>query len=176
MSERPAAGSIRPAEAPDAAAVRAIYAPFVEDTAVSFEVDVPSIDDFRQRIAATPTWLVHETDGAVDGYAYAGPWRGRCAYDWAVELTVYLAEGARGRGVGRALLEAVADAERERGLVQAFAQIALPNEASEGLFRSCGFEHVGTMRRVGFKLGAWHDVSIWQRELVDPPATPIRPR
>lgn len=164
------------ARAADADAVRAIYAPFVEATAVSFEEDVPSVAEFAERIEATPTWLVHETDDIVDGYAYAGPWRGRCAYDWAVELTVYLAEGARGRGIGRTLLEAVADAERERGIVQAFAQIALPNDASEGLFRSIGFEHVGTMRRVGFKLGTWHDVSIWQRELVEPPATPHRPR
>ncbi len=165
---------MRPAVAADAAAVRAIYAPFVADTAVSFEVDVPSVDEFAQRIEATPTWLVHDTDGIVDGYAHAGPWRGRCAYDWAVELTVYLAEGARGRGVGRQLVDAVADAERERGMVQAFAQIALPNDASEGLFRAAGFERVGTMRRVGFKLGAWHDVSIWQRELVTPPVTPHR--
>jgi L-amino acid N-acyltransferase YncA len=167
--------SIRPAVASDAAAVRDIYAPFVEHTAVSFEVDVPGVEDFAKRIEATPTWLVHETDGAVDGYAYAGPWRGRCAYDWAVELTVYLADGARGRGIGRQLVEAVADAERARGIVQAFAQIALPNDASEGLFRATGFEHVGTMRRVGYKLGAWHDVSIWQRELVEPPVPPPRP-
>jgi phosphinothricin acetyltransferase len=167
--------SVRPARVSDAAAVREIYRPFVESTAVSFEVDVPSVEDFAARIEATPTWLVHETDGVVDGYAYAGPWRGRCAYDWAVELTVYLADGARGRGIGRQLIDAVADAERERGIVQAFAQIALPNDASEGLFRSNGYELVGTMRRVGYKLGAWHDVSIWQRQLADPPATPRRP-
>lgn len=166
--------SIRAAVAADAPAVRAIYAPFVETTAVSFEVEVPSVEELAERIEATPTWFVHERDGIVDGYAYAGPWRGRCAYDWAVELTVYLAPGARGRGIGRELIDAVADAERDRGIVQAFAQIAVPNHASEGLFRAAGFELVGTMRRVGYKLGAWHDVSIWQRELVEPPATPQR--
>lgn len=166
--------SVRRAELADADAVRRIYAPFVESTAVSFEIDVPSVEELAERIDATPTWLVHETDGVVDGYAYAGPWRGRCAYDWAVELTVYLADGVHRRGIGRRLVDAVLEAERERGMVQAFAQIALPNDASEGLFRASGFELVGTMRRVGYKLGAWHDVSIWQRELVEPPATPAR--
>lgn len=166
--------NVRRAELADADAVRRIYAPFVESSAVSFEVDVPSVEELAERIDATPTWLVHETDGVVDGYAYAGPWRGRCAYDWAVELTVYLTEGVQRRGIGRRLVDAVLEAERERGMVQSFAQIALPNDASEGLFRASGFELVGTMRRVGYKLGAWHDVSIWQRELVDPPATPER--
>ena len=173
MTEQP--GSVRPATRDDAAAIHAIYAPFVRDTAVSFEADEPSVDEMAARIGAMPTYLVHEVDGVVDGYGYSGPWRGRCAYDWAVELSVYLAPDARGRGIGRRLMEAVADAERARGIVQAFVQVALPNDASEGLFRSLGFEHVGTMRRVGFKLGAWHDVSIWQLELQEPPAEPSRP-
>jgi phosphinothricin acetyltransferase len=167
--------TVRVADATDARAVRAIYAPFVETTAVSFETDVPTIEEFASRIQDTPTWLVHERDGIVDGYAYAGPWRGRCAYDWAVELTVYLAADARGRGIGRQLVDAVLAAERERGIVQAFAQVARPNDASEGLFRAAGFELVGTMRRVGYKLGAWHDVAIWQCELVEPPAAPRPP-
>jgi phosphinothricin acetyltransferase len=164
---------LRAATAGDAPRVRAIYAPHVTDGIATFELELPSVDVLAARIAEAPTWLVAEDDdGAVQGYAYARAWRPRAAYQWSVEVSVYLADAARGQGLGRQLLEALLARLGELGFVAAFATIALPNEASEGLFRACGFELVGVQRAVGYKHGAWHDVAIWQRLIIDPPPVP----
>jgi L-amino acid N-acyltransferase YncA len=169
----------------DAQACAAIYAPYVTDTVVSFEAVPPTPDELAERIAAYGTshaWLVAEwaADGAasrVVGYAYGAPYSSREAYRWSVETTVYLAPDApRRSGLGRALYTALLDRLAERGYLRAIAGVALPNDASVGLHRAVGFEDVGTLRRVGWKLGAWHDVLRMQRDLGenhdDPPREP----
>lgn len=163
---------IRPANEADAGVLLAIYAPFVERTAVSFETDVPAIDEFAARIrryGAQWAWLVAERDGRCLGYAYGSPHRARAAYRWSAETSAYVDPSAQRQGVGRALYLALFDALAARGYCNAFAGMTLPNDASAGLHRSVGFEAVGVFRRVGWKFGRWHDVGWMQRRLRDAP-------
>jgi len=172
--------SIRVARADDAAAIAAIYAPVVRGTAISFELEPPSVDEMRTRIVATLPllpWLVSlDAHGAVDGYAYAGRHRERPAYQWAVDTTAYVRDDRRGCGVGRRLYMRLFGELCRLGLHQAFAGIALPNEASVALHESLGFAPIGVYRRVGFKHGAWRDVGWWQRELAPLDDAPVAPR
>ncbi len=171
---------IRVATASDAAAVRDIYGPVVETTAISFELVVPSEDEMAARITGRQPehpWLVAEgADGqGVVGYAYAGRFSGRAAYDWSVETSVYLAEAARGRGVGRSLYAALLGLLTAQGYRQAMGGIALPNQASVRLHEGAGFTLVGVYRAVGWKFGAWHDVAWWQRPLAGADGPPTAP-
>ena len=121
-----------------------------------------------ERIAAhreTHPWLVAEDGGDVIGYAYASPFRSRHAYQWSVETSVYIATDAQRRGAGRTLYTALFDILRAQGYRQALAGITLPNPASVGLHEAMGFSRVGVYRAVGWKLGMWHDVGWWQRDL-----------
>jgi L-amino acid N-acyltransferase YncA len=167
---------IRLATASDAGSVRAIYAPVVESTAISFELDVPSEDEMAARITGRQPahpWLVAVSDdGAVLGYAYAGRFSGRAAYDWSVETSLYVAESAQGRGAGRSLYAALLAVLSAQGYRQVMAGIALPNPASIALHEKAGFTPVGVYRGAGWKLGAWHDVSWWQRALAPADAPP----
>ena len=150
----------------------AIYAPFVTDTAVSFELEPPSVEEFLQRILVAQSkwaWLVAAQAGQVAGYAYASSFRQRAAYQWSIEVSAYLAPAARGRGIGRALYERLIALMVAKGYCTAYAGITLPNEASVRLHQAVGFVPVGVFRRAGRKFGAWHDVSWWQRELRDEP-------
>lgn len=165
---------VRAATPADARACRAIYAPYVEDSAISFEEQVPSVQDVRERIETalrTHAWVVLEllTDPgpSVVGYAYAGPYKVRPAYRWSCEVSVYVARDLRGRGAGRALYLDLLARLAERGYLMAVAGMTLPNPASQALHRALGFEDVGTWRRIGFKRGAWHDVHWMQRPLAD---------
>ncbi|MCF7551529.1 GNAT family N-acetyltransferase [Pseudonocardia sp. WMMC193] len=167
---------IRRATASDTERVAAIYAPYVRDTAISFEETPPTAADMAARLSDSVLWLVDCDDrGEVRGYAYAGPHRSRAAYRWCVDVSVYLDPAARGRGVGRALYEELLGALTELGYTQAFAGIALPNAASEGLHRALGFTLVGTYRAVGYKLGTWWDVAWYQRGLAGAVAEPREP-
>lgn len=173
-----------PGLAADATACAAIYAPYVTGTATSFEEQPPTAEEMARRIAAHAArhaWLVAEVDGAVVGYAYGSPYRPRPAYRWTAETSVYLAVDApRRTGAGRALYVALLDRLADRGYRRAVAGIALPNDASLGLHRALGFEVVGTERRVGWKLGAWHDLARLQRDLApdgeDAGVAPPEPR
>jgi len=152
----------------DAAACADIYAPHVEGGVVSFEEQAPSTEAMAARIeryGAGHAWLVAERDGEVVGYAYATAFNERPAYRWSTSVSVYIAEEARGQGVGRALYEALFDRLRERGFRMACAGITLPNEASVGLHEHLGFELVGVNREIGWKHGAWRDVGWYQLEL-----------
>ena len=170
---------IRAATLDDADAIAAIYAPIVRSTAISFELEPPSVSEMRARIAATLQtlpWLVSvDATEAVEGYAYASRHRERAAYQWSVDTSAYVRADRRGHGVGQALYGALLSELGELGYCQAFAGIALPNAASIGLHESVGFEAIGVYRSVGFKLGAWHDVGWWQRRLREP-ALPEPPR
>jgi phosphinothricin acetyltransferase len=128
----------------------------------------------RRRIETTLArhpWLVADDDGVL-GYAYATQHRSRAAYDWSVDVSVYLAPPARGRGLGRALYTALLDLLAVQGHANAFAGIALPNPASVALHETLGFTPVGVYRAVGWKLGSWHDVGWWQRRLSSSDAPP----
>jgi L-amino acid N-acyltransferase YncA len=161
--------SIRDADpARDGAACAAIYAPYVEGSPVSFEERAPDAAEMASRIERareSHAWLVAERDAGVVGYANASAFRDRPAYRWSATVSIYLAEEARGRGVGRTLYGALFDRLRERGYRMACAGITLPNEASVGLHESLGFEPVGVNREIGFKCGAWRDVGWYQLEL-----------
>jgi phosphinothricin acetyltransferase len=163
---------IRPAVEIDAASLLAIYSPFVEHTAISFETVAPGVEEFAARIhkvLSKWSWLVAERDGQCLGYAYASAHRERAAYRWSVETSAYIDPRFQRQGIGRALYLALfADLVR-LGYCNAFAGIALPNEGSIALHRSVGFEPIGVFRSVGRKFGAWHDVAWFQYHLRDEP-------
>ena len=135
----------------------------------------------RARICGTlhwTPWLTATIADEVAGYAYASKHRDRAAYRWSVDVSAYVHERFRGRGVARALYERLFQILRGQGFRRAYAGIALPNDASVALHRAAGFELIGIYRRVGWKLGAWHDVAWYGRDLNPdandlPPAEPI---
>lgn len=162
---------VRDATADDAAACAGIYAPYVTGTTVTFETEPPDVAEMVRRIAkaqARHAFLVLDDAGEVSGYAYGGPFKERAAYRWSCEVSVYLAEGRRGRGGGRRLYEALLERLTARGYRMAAAGMTQPNEASGRLHASMGFEPVGTYRDIGWKFGASHDVTWVQRPLGDP--------
>ena len=152
----------------DAEACVAIYAPFVLDSAVSFEDHAPSAEQLKRRIArlsSTHAWLVAEDQDKVVGFAYGCPHRERAAYRWATEVSVYVDGSYQARGVGRALYTELFGLLGRQGYRVACAGIALPNNASLALHQSMGFEPIGVYRGIGWKAGAWRDVSWWQLQL-----------
>ncbi|SHI37830.1 phosphinothricin acetyltransferase [Nocardiopsis flavescens] len=174
MNAMPALHTVRDATAADAAACADIYAPYVTDTAATFELQAPTAEEMAVRIAAARSrhaWLVLEdAGGTVAGYAYGGAFRARAAYDRCCEVSVYLRRGLRRTGAGRTLYTALLPRLAERGMTRAIACMTLPNDASLGLHRALGFTDVGVMHKVGFKHGAWHDVAWAELDLTAPPA------
>jgi L-amino acid N-acyltransferase YncA len=160
---------IRSVELSDAQAIRDIYAPFVSDSATSFEIEPPDAEAMGRRIGEQRErhpWLVYEAGGEVLGYAYASPHRAaRKAYQWCVEVSVYIHARVRRRGVGRALYVSLFELLRRQGYVNAYAGITLPNPASLRLHESLGFAPIGVYPRIGFKFGKWHDVAWLQLRL-----------
>jgi L-amino acid N-acyltransferase YncA len=156
----------------DAAACAAIYAPFVADTAVSFEDQPPSASEFAgriERLGRTHAFLVAQDGLAVAGFAYAGAHRERAGYRWAADVSVYVHERCRGQGVGRALYTALFALLSEQGIKVVCAGITLPNPASVALHESFGMRRLGTYEAIGWKAGAWRDVGWWQVRLDDGP-------
>ena len=152
----------------DAIACAAIYAPSVQDGVSSFEYVAPDAGEMARRITAiraSRPWLVAELDGVVAGYAYGSTHRERAAYRWASDVSVYVSADHRRRGVARALYLELLDRLAGQGFRVACAGIALPNPASVALHESLGFTPVGVYRNIGYKLGAWWDVSWYQRAL-----------
>jgi phosphinothricin acetyltransferase len=169
---------IRLARSVDAAAVAAIYAPFVEQTAISFENSPPGEQEMARRInetLSTHPWLVCELEGRVVGYAYATRHRERAAYRWSADASVYVETAYQRRGAGRALYESLFAVLAAQGFVNVYAGISLPNAASVALHESFGFEPVGVYHHVGYKLGAWHDVGWWRLALTRPDTSPSEP-
>lgn len=170
--------AVRDASGRDGESCAGIYAPYVTDTAVTFESDPPSPAVMAERIAAavrTHAWVVLEDDDRVVGYAYGVPFNPRAAYRWSCEVSVYLERGRRRTGGGRALYEALLAGLAKRGFRTVAAGMTLPNDESVGLHRAMGFEPVGTYRSIGWKHGGWHDVAWVQRTIApgqDPPAEP----
>ena len=159
---------LRPATVDDAPRCAEIYAPFVVDSWVSFELDAPDSAEMAGRIARTlqsHDWLVAEVDGTVVGYAYGSEHRTRAAYRTSCDVAVYVDPRQKRQGIGRSLYEALLPRLKARKMHAAFAGIALPNEASIALHRAMGFDLVGTYREVGWKMDGWRDVAWFQRLL-----------
>lgn len=158
--------AIRPARDGDAAALARIYNHYVADTCVTFETEPVAATEMTRRVADTVgdglPWLVVCRAGEVAGYAYASKWKGRCAYRYTAEVTVYLDPAMTGQGIGRPLYAALVEDIRARGMHAAIGGIALPNDASIRLHERLGFRKVAHFEQVGFKQGRWIDVGYWQ--------------
>ena len=172
--------TIRFATAGDAPRLAAIYEPYVQDTAITFLYTPTSADAFAKKIAeheGVLPFLVCETEGVVEGYAYASPWRYGDAYGWDVELSVYVRMGMHGHGIGKALYGIVLRLLAIQGYVNAYSGVTLPNEKSMALHNGFGFTQIGIFPGTGYKCGAWHDV-IWLgkriNETTENPAAPVR--
>lgn len=171
--------TIRLATPADAPAVREIYAPVVESSWTSFELEVPDEAEIARRISAClerAPWLVAEEDGECLGYAYAVPFRARPAYAWSMEVSVYVHPAHLRRRVGRSLYEALFALLAAQGFHMLVAGVTLPNEASVALHEGLGFQRVGTFTRTGFKHEAWHDVGFWELRLQALENDPAPPR
>lgn len=158
---------IRPATSADAAALARIYNPYILETVITFEEQAVSATDMAARLTQvwqlSLPWLVAERSGRVVGYSYASRWKARSAYRLSTETAVYLEPESCGQGLGRRLYEQLLGALHERGIHVALAGIALPNAPSVALHERLGFQKVGQLLEIGFKLGRWVDVGYWQR-------------
>lgn len=171
--------TIRDARRSDVPAMLAIYAPFVEHTAVSFEYDAPTEAEFARRLeehqAAFP-WLVCEENGRVMGYAYAGRAFERAAYGWNAEISCYLAPELRGRGVGRRLYARIEEILTRLGYYKLFAVVTSANAPSVAFHRALGFRDAACFRNVGYKQGGWYDVLWLEKTLCDRPEPQCLPQ
>ena len=159
----------------DAGALRAIYAQYI-DTSVTFEYDLPTAEEFRRRIediSAEYPYLVWEEDGVPLGYAYAHRYRERAAYQWGAELSVYLDRNARGRGLGTRLYRALTALLALQGIRTVYGVVTQPNERSDRLHASLCFAPAGTVHNAGWKNGAWHDVTTFEKPVGDFSAPPL---
>lgn len=159
---------LRIARPEDAAALLEIYSPYVKETAITFDYQVPSQEEFQEKIRKTLEnypFLVGLRQGKIIGYAYAGVYYGKEAYKWMVETTIYLDQGARGKGDGQAFYEALENILKEMGILSLVACITDPNPASINLHKKLGFEKIGHFKSAGYKLGQWFD-TIWMEKQI----------
>lgn len=171
---------VRMATEADAAAVLAIYAPYVENTTITFETEAPSADEFSGRVRATLAgypYLVGEVDGRIVGYAYAHAQRERAAYRWNAELSLYLSADSVGAGLGSRLFRALLDLLALQNFRNVYGLVTSPNPASVRLHERFGFTLSGVWRRTGYKHGAWHDVMVFEKRIgrEEEPPRPILP-
>lgn len=171
--------NIRLIQPDDMKSVLNIYAPYIENTAITFEYHIPSLFDFSQRIKDITSfypWLVAETGGQIAGYAYACRHRSRKAYEWSVESSVYIQENYQGKGIAKALYQNLFQILQFQRIINVYAGITLPNIKSESFHKAMGFEPVGIYQKVGYKMGKWHDV-LWMalslQEYSAKPAAPV---
>lgn len=159
--------------------MRAIYAPIVEASAITFEYQVPGVEEFAGRIEAVTQhypWLVAESNGRIAGYAYAGKFRERAAYQWCCESSVYIHPEYQRQGLARKLYDTLFGLLKEQGMINVYAVITLPNRESVALHSSMGFVETGILHKAGFKLGAWHDVLLMEKLLGPHPDKPENPK
>lgn len=164
--------SLRVATPSDGAALAEIYAYYVKETAVSFEYEAPSAEEFSHRIEhklAKYPYLVAERDGKPIGYAYASEFRERAAYNWDAELSIYLDKDERRCGAGRMLCQALAEILKAQGFVNLYAIITLPNDGSEAFHSKMGFEKLCEVDRVGYKKEKWYGLTWYRLALCDKP-------
>ncbi|USF25876.1 Phosphinothricin N-acetyltransferase [Firmicutes bacterium ASF500] len=179
---------IRTASVEDAAELLELYSHYVRRTAISFEWEIPTLEEFQGRVRRTleqyPYLIAHQ-GGKLLGYAYAGPFVGRAAYGWSAELTIYLAPESAKRGIGRALYEALERALAEMGVCNLYACVGVPAEEEDEYltFNSAqfhahmGFVQCGEFHRCGCKFGRWYSM-VWMEKLIGPHSpgqSPVRP-
>jgi len=170
---------LRLAKPADSGDILAIYAPYIEKTSFTFEIDVPSPEAFAERISSyleSWPWLVCEVDGVIAGYAYAARYRERVAYQWSVESSVYIHDDHQRKGIARILYSALFKILKRQGFRNVYAVINLPNEKSVAFHESLGFSYFATYEQVGYKLGQWKNVGWWRlivNEFGQEPAAPV---
>ena len=161
---------IRMAVPEDAGTLLKIYEPYVKNTCITFEYQVPSVEEFTQRIRETLKkypYLIAEQNGEILGYAYASAFKERAAYDWAVETSIYVSEGARRTGAGSLLYEALEDYLKRQNVINVNACIAYPNPGSIAFHEKYGYRTVGHFTKCGYKLGQWWDM-VWMEKMLGP--------
>ena len=161
---------IRSALSSDASSILDIYAPYIANTAVSFETEVPSVEDFTQRIMGNQEscpWLVYESGGLIAGYAYASKHRDRAAYQWSLESSVYVNEGFRQQGIATKLYQTLFQILKYQGCRNLYAGITLPNEKSVNFHQKMGFSKIADYKNIGYKFNRWHTVGWYELQLND---------
>jgi len=169
---------IRQALPTDVPGILDIYAPFVRETAITFEYEVPEVHVFEERfklVTAHYPWLVAAAGSQVLAYAYAMRFRERAAYQWCCECSVYVHPDFRRQGIARSLYESLFQELRQRGIINVYAVITLPNPQSVALHEHLGFETAGVLRKSGYKHGDWHDVLLMELFLAKHLPNPLMP-
>ena len=170
--------NIRVAMESDYPGMLEVYKPNVLNTAITFEYEVPSLEEYAKRINNIITHypcLVCGQNGVVAGFAYAGLFRVKDAYQWSAESTIYVSENYRGKGIARVLYEALLSVLELQGFVNVYAAVTIPNPASERLHSAAGFAEIGLFEKIGFKQGKWHDLKWYEMYLVEHPKNPVPP-
>ncbi len=171
---------LRLATPADSNAILDIYAPYIQNTSFTFETEVPSIEEFAERIKNYLNnwpWLVCEIDGKIAGYAYATKYRERTAYQWCVESSIYIHDDFQKAGIGKLLYITLFEILKRQGFRNVYAVINLPNEKSVAFHERLGFTYFATYEQVGYKLGKWKNVGWWRlivNEFGDEPAAPVK--
>ena len=161
---------IRAATVQDVPALLAIYGPYIQETAYTFEYEVPTLDAFRQRFLAITErhpWLVWEENGEILGYAYGERAFERAAYSWVADLSIYLKPSCHGRGIGKALYSAVEEILRQQGYFALYGVVTASNTGSCAFHRAMGFRQMAEFPACGWKLGQWHGVVWFEKRLRD---------
>lgn len=166
----------------DAGELLGIYAPYVKNTAISFEYEVPTEEEFAERIrtiSAKYPYIKAVENGKILGYAYGAAFKGRPAYDWSVETTIYVREDCRNKGVGRILYQSLERSLKNMGILNMNACIAVPSEndpyltdASQRFHRRMGFSQVGIFHHSGCKFNRWYDM-VWMEKMIGAHTTEI---
>lgn len=163
-----ARSTLRLVQETDAAEILEIYAPYIKDTAITFEYEVPSVDEFRKRIRDISTdypYVVCLIDGEIVGYAYAHRHMERAAYQWNAELSIYIDKSYLRLGIGKALYTCLIDILKLQNVQNVYAGVTIPNQNSEKLHEYFGFKKLGIYHNTGYKCGAWHDVMWFEKSI-----------
>ncbi len=170
--------SVRHATVQDVPRILEIYAPYVQNTAISFEYAVPTLEEFTQRflgITAQFPWLVWEENGAILGYAYGSLPFERTAFQWSAEASIYLCPEAQGKGIGRKLYAALEKILKAQGYKKVYAIITTANAPSVAFHEAVGYRHTATMPDCGYKLGKWYGIVWMEKDLNNWDAPPHEP-